>query len=161
MKELGKILGMALIVLLAVIIVAGSQGEDELNFGSNKEEEYTEENYSYNIVSSPENGQYKNKDNSNMYAMLGKNSNGTYRLYFIKTLGLNKSFIVKIDDLEVKSDGSGSFKNNANKTLIINISNKSFTIKPLPQTTGDSEIEGTYEMMHSIKTFSANEFKFK
>ena len=163
MKDILRLLGIVALIVLAVIIVAGSRGNDELDFNLNKkeQEEYENENFYYNIEKAQENGQYKNMDKSNTYAMLGKNSDGTYRLYFIKAVGMNKLVILREDSLEIRSDGSGTFRNNSNKVLTINLYSKSFTIQAPPQTTGDSEIEGSYQMMHSISSFSASEFKFK
>ncbi len=163
MKDVLKILGMALLVVVAVVVVAGSKGNDELNFDfvNNEEEQNLNEEYSYNIEKAQENGQYKNEDRSNTYAMFGKNSDGTYKLYFIKTVGMNKQTILRVESLEIKSDKSGSFRNNSNKVLTIILGNKTFSIEAPPQTIGDSEIEGNYKMMHSISTFSADEFKIK
>ena len=164
MKKFFKTAGLAIIVILAFIIVFSSKGNDSLDIDKTREQniQILEDKYVYSIAKSDLNGQYKNQKGNNVYAMLGKNNDGTYRLYFIKTMGsISRSVILRIDDLELKADGSGSFKNDTNNTLTIVTGSKRFTISKLPQTTGDQLLEGEYEMMHTISKFSSDEFTSK
>ena len=160
MQEIVKTSIVAIVLILAIIFVVGTRGNDSLDWSKiNVNVAENGDSFSYNIVSSEYNGQYAGS--SNIYAMVGKNEDGTYRLYFIRVMGVVKTAILRIDDLTLSKDGVGTFKNNNGNQMKITFGVGQFSAENTLDTVVDNGIKGKYVKTADISKFDINELKTK
>ena len=167
MKEIIKTAAVALILLLAIIAVVITRGDDTTDwskFNINVAEE--EDSFSYEIVPSEYNGTYSNITKHKLYAMVGKNPDGTYRMYFVRAIGKIKSVILRIDDLTLDANGTGRFSTEGiSGTTTVSYLNVAFTKEQVrvytgPDQAGSSDIQGMYNKYGDIARFSLRDFYF-
>lgn len=160
MKETIKTAVVAILLILALWFVVGTRGNDTLDWSKmSVDVSKYEETFSYNIVSSDYNGQYEGA--SNIYALVGKNDDGTYRVYFIRVMGVIKTAILRIDDLKLSEDGVGIFNNTNGNQMKITFGKGYFSTENVHETVVDNGIKGRYSKTGDISKFDINELKTK
>ena len=161
MKEILKTVAVFLLVIFAAIVVFNTKGSDTLDWQALKLDfDVKEESFSYEIAESEYNGIYQNASkNTPTYCMVGKNPDGTYRIYFVKKVGI-KSIVLRVDSLVVDSNGSSAFQNNEGANLIGTFTNggRQVIIKGAAYSVGDSSLSGAYTRVKSIRRFAMSEF---
>lgn len=160
MKETVEVVLLLILVVIAGAFVGMTKGDDELNWDVNLNITWpTDEEFSYSIVSSDYNGQFRNNKGNGIFALMGKNEDGTYRVYFIHQIASTKNIIVKVDNGELKGDRI-DFTNSQNTPLYITLlADGSFAVNG-DLGYGDSQLEGSYFLMKSINVFSMSEYEY-
>lgn len=158
-KEIIKTVIVFILLIIAAFVVFTTRGNDKMEWDINFNIE-TEDAFNYDIVADTQNGEYKNTKGNRMFAMVGKNYDGTYRIYFIHigtAVGLNnKEPIVRIDDAKLDANGSYVFTNQNNVSLKLTLKDKNLTVTS-NMSLGDSQIEGNYTFQKSISRFALSE----
>ena len=84
-KEIVKIGVLLFLVVFVAIIVTTTKGKDPLRFDFNLNIELRDKNeFSFPIVNSEYNGEYRNNKGNSVYVLVGKNNDETYRVYFLR-----------------------------------------------------------------------------
>ena len=161
MKDILITVAVFLLVVLAAIVVFNTRGTDTMDWEAIKMDfDVKEDSFSYEVADSEFNGIYQNiAKNTPTYCMVGKNLDGTYRIYFVKKVGI-KSVVLRVDSLVVDSNGSASFQNNEGANLVSTFTNggRQVVIKGAAYSVGDSSIAGTYNRVKNIRRFAMSEF---
>lgn len=157
MKNTIQIVVLLVLVVGFAVFFGLTKGNDKLNLNFDINISQKEE-FSYPIVSSSYNGEYRSNKGNGVFAMVGKNEDGTFRVYFIYQVASTKNVILKLDSVEMK-DGKIAFKNADNVDLTMEFGEKSFRI-PKEIGYGDAKLEGDYVKMKDISTFSMSEFEY-
>ena len=159
MKETIKIIILFILVLISGIFVVMTKGNDELNWNMDFNLSWpTEEEFSYSVVSSDYNGQFRNNKGNGIFALMGQNEDGTYRIYFIHQVASTKNIIVKIDAGKLENNRI-NFTNKQGTPLYVILGNDSITVDA-DLGYGDEQLEGNYIKMKSINVFSMSEFEY-
>ncbi|MBR6252482.1 MAG: hypothetical protein IKR04_01370 [Clostridia bacterium] len=158
-KEIIKTVIVFILLIIAAFVVFTTRGNDKMEWDINFNIE-TEDTFNYDIVSDSQNGEYKNTKGNRMYALVGKNYDGTYRIYFIhigSTVGINnKDPKIRIDDAKLDANGSYIFTTENNVSLKLTLKDKNLTVTS-NMSLGDSQIEGNYTFQKSISRFALSE----
>lgn len=159
MKETVKIVILLILVVISGVFVTMTKGNDELKWNVDLNLSWpAEEEFSYSIVSSDYNGEFRNNKGNNMFALMGKNEDGTYRIYLIHQVASTKNIVVKIDSGKVENDRI-AFTNSQGTPLYVVLGNNSITVGA-DLGYGDAQLEGYYAKMKSISVFSMSEFEY-
>lgn len=145
-----------LLVIILALFFGTTKGNDELNLDFNVDFS-TEEEFSYPVVTSSYNGEYRSNKGNGIYAMVGENPDGTFRVYFIHQVASTKNIILKLDSATMENEKI-KFKNTEGVSLTMEFSDGGFTI-PSEIGYGDVQLEGFYSKMKDINTFSMSEFE--
>lgn len=153
-KETIKICVLLFFVAFFAIIVTSTKGKDplKLDFSMDWEVKVKDE-FSYPIVNSEYNGEYKNSKGNSMYTLVGKNSDGTYRIYFLR----NSTPILKLDNAQLKGDEIFFIDNN-NVKLKLRFTNNALVVDE-DLSLGNAQLEGEYKKMKNINSFSSKEIE--
>ncbi len=161
MKELIKTAIVLVLVILAAVVVITTKGHDTLDTSKFKlNKSFTEDQFSYSVVDSSFNGIYQSNVNSNTYIICGKREEGSYRVYFVKKVGI-KSVVLRLDDLLVDANGEARFSNNDGVSMLayfIKDSNQ-IIIKGAIGGVGDKSISGNYNFVKGIRVFALSEME--
>lgn len=155
MKELLKTGFVLFLVIFFALFFGMTRGNDELNWNFQLPE--FKEDFSFQVYTSEYNGLYRNIADNGIYAMVGKNADDTYRVYFIKTARSLKTVTEKVDSLNLV-DGKGSFRDVNDVKLTIEFSKNEFKI-PKELGLGNEQLEGSYLKTKNIDVFSMSEFE--
>lgn len=161
MKEAIKDGILLVLVIVFAVIVVTTKGDDPLVWNVNLDLSgwpTTEEEFSYQIVSSDFNGQYRNNKGNSIYALMGENPDGTYRIYFIHQMAATKDIVLKLDSATLNGNKI-NFKNADGIPLYIALADNSFTVSA-DMSLGDAQLEGYYGKIKTINTFSMSEFDY-
>lgn len=159
MKETVEIVILLILVVVSGVFVTMTKGNDELNWDINLNLSWpTEDEFSYSIVSSDYNGEFRNNKGNGIFALMGKNEDGTYRIYFIHQVASVKNILVKIDSGKAENDRI-AFTNANGTPLYVVLGNDSITVGA-DLGYGDAQLEGYYAKMKSISVFSMSEFEY-
>lgn len=156
MKETVKL---AIIIILVVFFAAFfsmTRGKDELNW--NIELPKFEEEFSYPVYASQYNGLYRSEKSNGVYAMVGKNSDDTYKVYFIRTINSTKTIVERIENANMVNEKI-SFTDANNVRLTIEFSKNEMRV-PKELGMGNAQLEGGYLRTKDINIFSMSEFKY-
>lgn len=164
-KETVKVIILLILVILVAGIVLSTKGKDQLeldfNFNFSNDEEF-----SYEISPSDYNNEYRNTKRNGAYAMVGANSDGSYRIYFIESISAVKNVLVKLDSVKI-SDDKVIFKNQHDIELALTfVSPEEFRVQPsagdgsIVVGAGDALLEGTYRAIKELSVFSLSEFEY-
>ena len=154
-KELVKIGILFFLVVFFAIIVVTTKGKDPLRFNINLNIDLKDKNaFSFQIVNSEYNGEYRNTKGNSVYALVGKNNDETYRVYFLR----NSDPIVKLDSGKLEGNKI-SFVDNNNVKLKILFTKDGFHVSS-DLSSGNAQLEGEYTKMKSINTFSSEEIEY-
>jgi len=98
-----------------------------------------------------------------MYLMVGKNADGTYRIYFIHigaaAFGRDNKYVeLRLDDVKLDSNNSYAFNTANNVPLKLTIQNKQIIVSS-NLGTGDASMEGIYMWRKSISRFEMSQFQ--
>ena len=159
-KEIVKTVVVFVLLAIAVIVVFTTRGSDEMEWDINFDIK-TEEEFSYDIVPNEANGEYKNTKGNRHYILLGKNSDGTYRIYFIHIGAAafgssNKNTVIRLDNAVFDANGSLVFTTENNVSLKLTLKGKEIYVTS-NLSIGDSDLEGNYTFQKSISRFSMSE----
>jgi len=167
MKSIIETAIVALLVVLAGVMLATTRGTDETDWSKFKlDVRAKEDSFSYEIVDSEFNGSYENSTKHKTYCMLGKNPDGTYRLYFVKAIGQIKSVVLRVDNLSIDSENKGQFSmdgyTGASTVSFLNIELYPGQLRVFtgPTQAGSSELTGSYKRYGMITRFDLNDFYF-
>lgn len=155
--KLGLIL--FLVVFFAMFFVT-TKGKDELvldfdfNFNTS-----TEDEFSFQIYPSDYNGEFRNTKGNGIFAFVGANSDGSYRVYFIEQIASVKNVLVKVDNATMKNKEI-TFKDNYGVDLKMVFNEKTFVVSPDGINLGNQKLEGSYTWNNDIAVFSLSEFQF-
>lgn len=163
MKNIIQSILLFLLVLVALYIVLNTRGTGNLDFSVDLSKISTEEKFSYSIVNDEYNGEYKNTKGNNMYLMVGKNADGTYRIYFIHigaaAFGRDNKYVeLRLDDVKLDSNNSYAFNTANNVPLKLTIQNRQIIVSS-NLGTGDASMEGIYMWRKSISRFEMSQFQ--
>lgn len=154
-KELVKIGILFFLVVFFAVIVTTTKGKDPLRFDINLNIELKDKNaFSFPIVNSEYNGEYRNTKGNSVYVLVGKNNDETYRVYFLR----NSDPIVKLDGARLEGNKI-SFVDNNNVRLKL-LFNKDGFIVDSDLSGGNAQLEGQYTKMKSISTFSSDQIEY-
>ena len=156
MKETIKTGFVLFLVIFFALFFGMTKGPDELNLNFQLPE--FKEEFSFQVYSSEYNGLYRNIADNGMYAMVGKNADGTYKVYFIKTVRSTKTVTEKVDATNVV-DGKATFRDVNDVKLTIEFGKNELTI-PKELGLGNEQLEGNYLKTKNIDVFSMTEFEF-
>lgn len=156
MKENAKNIILLIFIIFFAVFFGMTKGNDELNLDFKLPS--LEEEFSYPIVASEYNGLYRNNASNGTYALVGKNSNGTYRIYFIYAINAVKNITLKLDNATVEN-GKVSFVDNSNINQTLEFGQNEFRV-PKQMGMGNEQIEGYYLKTKEIGEFSMSEFKY-
>lgn len=162
--ELIKTIIVLILVIVAGVVVYKTKGEDELDMTQfNIKLSLQEEQFSYEIAESEYNGVYRDTSttsNSNKYLLIGKKPEGTFRIYFIRDVGI-KSIVLRLDNIDIKENESITFTNNDGNAMIATFMKEHVLVKGAPGSMGDRGLKGNYQKDRNIRTFSLSEVKTK
>ncbi len=159
-KELIKTVVVFILLVLAILVVFMTRGSDTMEWGIDFTVK-SEEEFNFDVVPDEANGEYKNTKGNRHYALIGKNSDGSYRIYIIH-VGLasfgqsNKSVVVRLDNVVLDQNGSYSFKTDNGVDMKLSLRERDLVITPALGL-GDAAIEGIYSFQKAIIRFSMNE----
>ncbi len=164
MKDIIETAIVALLVVLAAVMLVSTRGTDDTDWSKFKlDVKAKEDSFSYDIVESEYNGAYENKSSKQrIYAMLGKNPSGTYRLYFFKAFGQVKTTILMVDNLILDNTGKGIFSmegyNGSTTVSYLNIECTPGFIRIFTDGSqaGSSDLKGSYQRYSIITRFDSN-----
>lgn len=161
MKENIKNGILLVLVVFFAIFFGTTRGNDELNL--NIEWPTMEKEFSYPVYSSKYNGAYRNNASNGIYTLVGKNSDETYRVYFIEAVGGVKNVIVQMDAVNMvnnKITFSDPTNANSNSKLVIEFGDNDFEVSPAQLGLTNEKLTGYYLKQKDIGEFSMNEFKY-
>jgi len=159
MKDLVQTAIILVVVLLVAFIVFTTKGEDKLDFKLDLKIN-SEETFSYDLVASDYNGEYKKDAGDNRYILFGKNPEGTYRAYFIFLTASVKNIELRIDGGVMNEENEIKFSNASGTPLKMKVSNGNIVVSADGMTSiGDNKLEGNYIMQKPINKFSLDEFE--
>ena len=159
-KELIKTIVVFILLVIAVIVVVMTRGNDTMEWGI----DFTvkaEEEFSYDITPDSNNGEYKNIKGNRHYALVGKNSDGSYRIYIIHVGAAafgqsNKTIVQRLDSVVLDANNSYTFTTENNVSLKLVLNSKQLTISS-NLSLGDAALEGVYTFQKAITRFSMSE----
>ena len=163
MKELIQIIVVAILIVVSLLFVINTRGSGNLDWSVDLSALNTEETFSYDIVNDSLNGEYKNNKGNSMYAMVGKNSDGTYRVYFIhvgaSAFGKDNRYVqLRLDSVLLDANGSYAFTTENNVPLKLTLKSGQLVVSS-NMGLGDSSMEGIYIYRKGIARFTMNEFQ--
>ena len=164
MKELVETIIVFVLVILSAILVFTTKGTGTLDLkGINWSSIEKEESFNYDITNDDLNGEYTNNKGNHMYAMVGRNADGTYRIYLIHLGNAafgkdNRNIVVRLDSAQLDAKGSCTFTTSNNVSMKLTITEKTIYVQG-NNSVGDSSIEGIYIWRKPISRFSLNEFQ--
>lgn len=154
-KELVKVGFLLFLVVFFAIIVTTTKGKDPLRFDFDLNIEIRDKNeFSFPIVNSEYNGEYRNNKGNSVYVLVGKNNDETYRVYFLR----NSDPIVKLDSAKLEGNKI-SFIDNNNVKLKLLFTKDGFHVSS-DLSLGNAQLEGEYIKMKSISTFSSDQIEY-
>lgn len=161
-KEILKTIVVFILLIVACVVVFTTRGNDHMQWDINFNVD-TQEEFSYDLTANAANGEYKNTKGNNHYIMMGQNSDGTYRIYFIHVGAAafgssNKQIVLRIDDAKLDSNGTTTFTTDNNVSLKLTLSGKEINVTS-NMSLGDAALEGHYTFQKSISRFSMSEFQ--
>ncbi len=163
MKELIQTVIICILLVVSLIFVINTRGTGSLDWSIDLSKINTEETFSYDIVASTLNGEYKNNKGNNMYAMVGKNADGTYRVYFIHVgaaaFGVDNKYVqLRLDAVKLDTNDTFSFQTENNVPLKLTLKNNQMIVSS-NLGLGDSSMEGIYIYRKGINRFAMSEFQ--
>lgn len=162
-KELIKIGVLFVLVVFFAIFFTLTKGNDELDLDFNFK---IQEEFSYPVSSSEYNGLYYNEKGNNHYVMIGKNSDNTYRVYFINGEPTPRP-VLKLDSTSMDKDKKITFIDTTSvsvdnlKLAITFNSADSFVVGPAMTGFSNAKFEGHYMKIKGISNFAMSEFQYK
>ena len=157
MKESIKTGLLLLLVVVFAIFFASTKGDDELNLDINIAPGQNE--FSYEIYDSEYNGEYRNTKSNGAYVFVGKNSDGTYRIYFIQTINSIKNISLKLDNVQLEN-GKLVFKDSNGSGLNLVFGQNNLTVDAEMGSLGNERLEGFYTKVKDLEVFSMSEFEY-
>ncbi len=164
MKDIIETVIVFVLVVLSTIFVISTRGSSTLDLkGINWGTIEREDTFDYDLVPDSLNGEYRNNKGNNMYAMVGKNADGTYRIYIIHvgnasfTKG-NRNIVVRLDGAQLDANGSCTFTTSNDAKMKLRISEKTLYITA-DYSIGDASLEGMYIWRKDISRFALNELQ--
>ncbi len=163
MKELVQTGIIFVLVIVVFLLVINTRGNGNLDWSINLDAIDTAETFSYDIVASTENGEYKNNKGNSMYAMVGKNSDGSYRVYFIHVgaaaFGKDNRYVqLRLDNVLLDANDSYEFRTENDVPLKLTLRENTLTVSS-NLGLGDSSMEGMYIYRKAITRFAMSEFQ--
>ncbi len=158
-KELIETAIVAILVVFATFVVINTRGSGTFDFSKLKVDiSLQEESFSYPLEPDDRNGQYRRITGDNRHILFGKNPDGTFRLYFIQTIGHIKNIVLRIDDLELDNLGEGHFENSFGTKLRCNVTKDQIIVRQEALGIGgDATLEGNYMKYKKINSLSLDE----
>ncbi len=159
-KEIIKTVVVFILLVVAVIVVFVTKGNDKMEWGI----DFTvnaEEEFNYDIVPDEANGEYKNVKGNRHYALVGKNSDGSYRIYLIH-VGVasfgqsNKTIVQRLDNVVLDQSNSYVFITENNVSLKLTLRPRELVISS-NLSLGNAALEGSYTLQKSISRFAMSE----
>ena len=164
MKEIIETAIVFVLVIISAIFVFTTRGSGTLDLkGINWSSIEKEESFNYDIVNDDLNGEYTNNKGNHMYAMVGRNADGTYRIYLIHLGNAafgkdNRNIVVRLDSAQLDAKGGCTFTTSNNVSMKLSFSSKTLYVSS-NNSLGDSSLEGVYIWRKNISRFSLNEFQ--
>jgi len=156
MKEAVKTGILFVLVIIVGIFVVKTKGDDPLKWDVNLDLSWPTEEFNYPLDDSEYNGEYRNDKGNGRYILMGKNLDGSYRVYFIKAEP-SPTVELKLDALQLVNDKL-SFKDTNGSALYITLGDKQVIVSP-ELGYGNAGLEGTYRRMKTIDSFSMDKFE--
>ena len=163
MKDTIESIIVLILIIVALFVVTSTRGSGNLDFNVKLDLNSAKETFAYDIVKDQNNGEYKNTKGNNMYIMFGKNSDGSYRAYFIHVgaaaFGTDNKYVqLRLDNVQLDNEGQYSFVTENNVPLKLIVRNKEINVVS-NMGTGDSSMEGQYIWRKDISRFAMDQFQ--